>query len=153
MLTKRTWTWIWETTGGRSGFKPIWPISSNWAPRQKGPALRLLNKANLHFLSKLLVYSAGAGPVFFKVFWEPKLFSIFFRRSLKIQYKFALLPHQCTPKLCLAIISVFRRNNCDLSKRLRSEQGQNLRKLWRGPQYFVSVGSVANEIPSELGGI
>jgi len=35
-------------------------------PRHKGaPALRLLTKANLHFLSKLLVYSAGAGPSVF----------------------------------------------------------------------------------------
>jgi len=35
-------------------------------PRAKGgPALRLLTKAKLHFLSKLLVYSAGAGPSVF----------------------------------------------------------------------------------------
>ena len=31
-------------------------------PRAKGsPALRLLTNTNLHFVSKLIVYSAGAG--------------------------------------------------------------------------------------------
>jgi len=37
-------------------------------PRAKGgPALRLITKTILHFLSKLLVYSAGAGPCVFQV--------------------------------------------------------------------------------------
>jgi len=33
-----------------------------------GPAPRVLTNTNLHFLSKLLVYSAGVGPSVFKVF-------------------------------------------------------------------------------------
>jgi len=33
-----------------------------------------------------------------------------------------------------------------------SQQGQTLRKPWRGPQYFISVESVTNENPSELRG-
>jgi len=37
-------------------------ICSNRARAQGGPALRPLTKANLHFLSKLLVYNAGTGP-------------------------------------------------------------------------------------------
>jgi len=37
-------------------------------PRAKGgPTLRLLSNTNLHFPSKLLVYSAGVGPSVFKV--------------------------------------------------------------------------------------
>ena len=39
---------------------------------EKGPALRLLTNASLRFQSKLLVYSAGAGPSVFKVFRETK---------------------------------------------------------------------------------
>jgi len=37
----------------RAGFKPNRPISSNRARAEGGPALRLLTKLNLHFLSKL----------------------------------------------------------------------------------------------------
>jgi len=49
----------------RAGFKPIWPISFNRAPRQKGPALRLLTNTSLHFLATLLV-CMGARRNFFQ---------------------------------------------------------------------------------------
>ena len=62
-------------------------------PRAKGgSALCLLTNTNLHFLSKLLVYSAGAGSSVFKVIWETTTVLNFFQRSLKIQYKLVLLP-------------------------------------------------------------
>ena len=47
------------------------------------PSLRLLIKANLHFLSKLLVYSAGTGPSFLSRFERPILFSHFSNGLLK----------------------------------------------------------------------
>jgi len=76
----------------RTGFKPIWPISSNWDPRSRWPHAPPTTNANLHFLSKLLVYNAGAGPSFFMSVWETKTFIKFFQRSRKIQYTLALIP-------------------------------------------------------------
>jgi len=69
----------------KAGFQPTWPISSNRAPRQTEPSLRLLANANVHFLSKLLVYCAGGGPVFFQLFGETKTIIKFSQRSLKTQ--------------------------------------------------------------------
>jgi len=39
-----------------------------------------------------------------------------------------------------------------VSESLCSQQGQNVRKPWKGTQYFVSVESVAKENPCELRG-
>jgi len=57
-----------------------------------GPALRLLTKVNLHFLSKLLVYRASPGPSVLQVTLRDETVLTFFKRSLKIQYKLDLLP-------------------------------------------------------------
>jgi len=52
-----------NATAIQGRFKSIWPIFSY-------RALRLLTNANLHFLSKVLVYSAGAELSVFKLLWE-----------------------------------------------------------------------------------
>jgi len=53
-------------------------------PRAEGgPALRQLINTNLHFVSKLIVYSVARGLVFFKVFGDTKTVLKLFQRSLK----------------------------------------------------------------------
>ena len=133
----------------RAGFKPI---SSNRAARQRGPRSPPTTNAHLHFLSKLLVHSAGADPVFLELFWETKTIIKLFQRPLKMQYKLALLPPSKYTKILIYKHLGIHTKLLGLCKSLCSEQGQNLRKIWRVPQYFVSVESVANENPSELRG-
>ena len=135
----------------RAGVKPIWPISSNRAPRQRGPRATHTKQRKLTLsIDAACVWCRRGAQCFLKCFERPNRFSIFFQRSLTIQYKLALLPHQNTPKPCFTVISLFRWNNCGHSKSLCSEQSQNLKKIWSGPQYFVSVASAPNENPSEL---
>jgi len=69
-----------------------------------------------------------------------------------MQYKLALLPPPKYSKTFLCNHLGIQMNSCGLSKCLCSQQGQTLRKLWRGPQYFVNVGSVASENASGLRG-
>ena len=58
-----------------------------------GPALRLLTNANLHFLSKLLVYSAGAGPsLSYFILRDQNDYQIFPTVSQNTVYKLALIP-------------------------------------------------------------
>jgi len=72
---------------------------------KRGPTLRLLNNANLHFLSMLLVQCRRGAQCFFRCFERPNRFSNFLQRCLKIQYKLAVLPHQRRPKPCFTIVS------------------------------------------------
>ena len=50
----------------RAGFKPTWPISSNRAPRRRGPCATPLTNTNLHFVSKLIVNISRVGPSVFQ---------------------------------------------------------------------------------------
>jgi len=60
----------------RASFKPIWPISSNWAPRrQRGP---LVTNANFTIYRSCLCIAPARGQLFFKVFCETKTVLNFF---------------------------------------------------------------------------
>ena len=85
--------WLKVILSRRAGIKLIWPISSNRAPRPSSPALRLPTNENLHFLSKLLVYSAGAAPsVFYVILRDQNDYQIFPTVSQNtLQYKLALI--------------------------------------------------------------
>jgi len=67
-------------------------------------SVRLLTKANSHFLLKLLVYVPAWGPVF----EGPKRFSYFFNGLVKYNINSLKYHHQSIPKFCFTIISVFR---------------------------------------------
>jgi len=60
--------------------------------------------------------------------------------------------HQSTAKPSFAIISVFRLTVAVSQNVFAVSKVKPLRKLWRGPQYFVNVGSVASENASGLRG-
>ena len=93
------------------------------------------------------------GPVFFKLIWETKTVLTFFQRSLKTKYKLALLPPwKYTKTLLYYHIGIQVKQLRSLKMSLQSVRS-NLKKTLEGPQYFVSVGSVANENPSELRGL
>jgi len=120
--------------------------SLNRTPRHRGPRATPTTNANLHFLSKLLVYSAaGAEPSVFTLFWETKMKIKFFRVSqntVHTRFTTTIKIHQPW----FENISVFRWNSFSLWRSLCSDQGQNLRKLWRVPRYFASLGTFSTKI-------
>jgi len=61
----------------RAGFKPILPISSNRAPRQRGPALCFSPTQIYTFYRSCLCTVTPRNPLFFKVFWHTKKLPIF----------------------------------------------------------------------------
>jgi len=77
-----------------------------WA--KGGPALRLLTNANFRFISKLLVYSSGAGPSVLGALTDltgSQMFSNDFpKKSINSLY----YHHHTTRKPCFRIILVFR---------------------------------------------
>jgi len=77
-----------------------------------------------------------------------------FQRLHKIQHKLALLlPSKYTKTLIDKHFGIQMKQLRFLKKSLQSRtERQNLRKVWRGPQYFVRMGSIANENPSEQRG-
>ena len=88
----------------------------------------------------VLVCSAGAEAQYFLSCFETKKLSTFSNAQSKYSINSLYYHNQSTLKPWFTNISVFRWNSCGLCKSLCSQQGQNLRKLWRVPQYFVSVG-------------
>jgi len=64
----------------------------------------------------------------------------FFQQSLKIQYKLALLPPSKYTKTLIFKNLGIHMKQFGLLRSLCSEQGQNLRKLWRVPQCFFKRG-------------
>jgi len=136
----------------RAGFKPIWPISSNRAPRQRGPCVPPTTNASLHFYRSCLRIVSAAGPSVVWLFWKTKAiyqtFPTASETTVKTRFTTTIEVHQNFDW------QTFRYSDekVAVSESLCTEQGQNLRKLWRTPQYFVSVGFVSNENPSELRG-
>ena len=137
----------------RAGFKPIWPISSQQTRRKMGaPRSVYWPKQTYTFYRSCLCIVPALSPAFFKSLWETKTVLTFFQRSLK-----------STVKTRFSITIKVHQNFALQSFRYSDEQLRSLKmslqsarsnwKLWRGPQYFVSVRSVANENPSVLRGV
>jgi len=118
-------------------------------PRAEGgPALRPLTKTNLHFLSKLLVYRAGAGQSVFQVALRDhnrsQIFPTVSQNTVEIR---ALLPpSKHTKSLLYNHLGIQMKQLRSLKMSLRSARS-SLKKTLEG-----RVGSVANENPSELHG-
>jgi len=135
----------------RAGFKPIWPISSNRAPRQRAPRYAYQPTQTYTFYRSWL-FIVRRGAQFLKRFERPNWFSIFFQRFLKIQYELSLLPPSKYTKTLLYNHLGFQiKQMWPLKVSLQSARS-NLKKPCRGPQYFVSAGSVTNENSNELRG-
>ena len=126
-------------------FRPI-------GPRAKGgPALRLPT-AHTYIFYRSCLFIVRRGAQFLRFFERPNWFSNFFQRFLKIQYKIAVLsPSKYTKTLLYNHLGFQIKQMRPLKASLQSARS-NLIKPWSGPQYFVSVGSVSNENPSELRG-
>ena len=98
------------------------------------------------------MYSAGSEPSVFKLFWEAKTIMKIFQQSLKIQYKFALLPPSKYTKTL-----IYKRLGIQM-KQLRPLKVFTVSKVktWENSggshSIFFSVGYLANENPSELRG-
>jgi len=132
----------------RAGFKPIWPISSNRAPRQRGPrAPSNFPAQTCTFYRSCLCIVPARGPVALR----DQNGSHIFQRSFKIQFKLALPPSSKNTKTLLYNhLGIQMKHLRSLKMSLQSARSN--RKLWRGPQCFVSVASVVKENPSVLRG-
>jgi len=131
-----------------AGYKPIWPISSNQVLCQRGLALRLQQAQTYTFYRS---WWRHGRPVFFKLFWETKKIINFFQRFLKIQYELALLPQsKSTKTLIYKHLGIQMKQLRPLKKSL--QWARSKLKTLEVRQYFVSVGYLANENPSELRG-
>ena len=93
----------------------LWPVLSrfdrffcNRAPRQRGPALRLLSHANLHFLPKLLAYTADADRSALGVLRDQTGSQIFSDGLSKCSVNSLYCHHQSTRKSCSTIVLVFK---------------------------------------------
>ena len=106
----------------RAGFKPIWPISSNRAPRQRGPALRLQPTQTYTFYRSCLCIVQARGTVFLSCFERQKWLSNFSNGFTKYSINSLYYYHQSTPKPWLTNISVFRWNSYGFWKSLCSQE-------------------------------
>jgi len=86
---------------GRACFRPVSPISSNWAPRQREPRAAPSNQRKLHYQSKLHVISASAGPIVFQGALRDQNAYQFYSNGLsKYSINSLYYHHRSTPKPC-----------------------------------------------------
>ena len=134
----------------RAGFKPIWPISSNRAPRRRGPINQhrfalCIEADSEYFRRGALWFSRGCE--------RPKWF-LNYSNGLSKQFKvvlihenLALQSSQYSDKTVAVSRNVFA-----------GSKVKSLKNLWRGPQHFVSsshskwIWAIFNENPSVLRG-
>ena len=121
-------------------------------PRAKGGRALLiyLPKKTCTFYRSCLCIVPARAQCFLSRFERPKRFSHFSNDLLKCSINSFYHHHHSTPKLCFTITSVFRWTVA-VSQNVFAVSKVKPMSL-EGPQYFVSVGSVANANPSVLRG-
>jgi len=119
----------------RAGFKPIWPISSNRAPCQRGPRAPPTTTQTYTFYGTCSCIAPARSPVFFKSLWETKTIIKFFQQSPKIQHKFALLPPSSYTKTLIYIHLGIQ------MKQLRSLK-KSLQRAWSKLEQTLEVPTV-----------
>jgi len=134
------------------------PVSSRFdrflliGPRAKGAPRYAYQPTQTYTFYRSWLFIVRRGAQFLKRFERPNWFSIFFQRFLKIQYELSLLPPSKYTKTLLYNHLGFQiKQMWPLKVSLQSARS-NLKKPCRGPQYFVSAGSVTNENSNELRG-
>jgi len=91
----------------RTGFKPIWSISSNRVPRRRGPRARPVNKHKFVLCIEADCECFRRGVQSFSRSFETKRFLNYSKVSQN-SYNSLYYHHQNTRKPCFTIISVFR---------------------------------------------
>ena len=99
-----------------------------------------LPKQTYTFYGRCLCTMPARSPVFFKLLWETNIVLTCFQRSLKIQYKFALLPpSKYSKSLLYNHLGIQMKQLRSLKMSLRSARS-SLKKTLDGPTVFCKRG-------------